>query len=68
MLGALRGEFGIKGTYAGVPVKLGAGGVEQILKIKLTPEEKKALKDSAAIVQKNVDLWHEMQAKSCCCS
>jgi len=62
------GEFGIKGTYAGVPVKLGAGGVEQILKIKLTPEEKKALKNSAAIVQKNVDLWHEMQAKSCCCS
>ena len=62
-----QGEFGIKGTYAGVPVKLGAGGVEEILKIKLTPEEKKALKASAKIVKENVDLWHKMQAKACEC-
>lgn len=58
-----QGEFGIKDTYVGVPVKLGAGGVEQIMKIKLTPEERKALKKSASIVQKNVALWHDLQSK-----
>jgi len=58
-----QGEFGIKETYVGVPVKLGAGGVEEIIKIKLTPEERKALKKSASIVKKNVDLWHKLQSK-----
>ena len=36
----LEGEYGINGLYVGVPVKLGAGGVEQIIQIKLTDEEK----------------------------
>src|SRR5215831_10958290 len=36
----LEGEYGIKGLFVGVPVKLGAKGVEQVIEIKLTPEEK----------------------------
>ena len=49
--GYLQGEYGIKGLYVGVPVKLGARGVEQIIEIKLTPEEEKALKKSADSVK-----------------
>src|SRR6202041_2165890 len=43
----LEGEYGIKGLYVGVPVKLGEKGIEQIIQIKLTPEEKAALDKSA---------------------
>ncbi len=43
----LDGEFGISGLYVGVPVKLGAGGVEQIIEIDLTDEERAALQRSA---------------------
>jgi malate dehydrogenase len=50
----LEGEYGIKGLYVGVPVKLGARGVEQIIQIKLTPEEKAALDKSAASVRELV--------------
>ena len=52
----LDGEYGIKGVYVGVPVKLGAKGVEQIIELKLTPEEDAALKKSAAAVKELVDL------------
>jgi malate dehydrogenase len=47
----LEGEYGIKGLYVGVPVKLGAKGIEQIIEIKLTTEEKAALDKSAAAVK-----------------
>ena len=47
----LDGEYGIKGLYVGVPVKLGSRGIEQIIEIKLTPEEKAALDKSAAAVK-----------------
>jgi malate dehydrogenase len=47
----LDGEYGIKGTFVGVPVKLGAGGVEQIIELKLTEEESAALKRSADAVK-----------------
>jgi malate dehydrogenase len=50
----LEGEYGIKGLYVGVPVKLGARGVEQIIEIKLTPEENAALQKSAASVRELV--------------
>lgn len=46
----LEGEYGIDDLYMGVPVKLGKGGVEEIVKLKLTAEEKKRLKASAAAV------------------
>jgi malate dehydrogenase len=47
----LEGEYGISGYYVGVPCKLGAAGLEQIVEIKLTPEEDAALKKSAASVK-----------------
>ncbi|HXJ17501.1 MAG TPA: malate dehydrogenase [Candidatus Polarisedimenticolia bacterium] len=52
----LEGEYGIKGLFVGVPVKLGARGVEQIIEIKLTPEEKAALDKSAASVRELVNV------------
>jgi malate dehydrogenase len=51
----LDGEYGIKGLYVGVPVKLGRAGIEQIVQIKLTPDEDAALKKSAAAVKELVD-------------
>ena len=47
----LEGEYGIKGLFVGVPVKLGARGAEQIIEIKLTPEESAELQKSAAAVR-----------------
>jgi malate dehydrogenase len=52
----LEGEYGINGLYVGVPVKLGARGVEQIIEIKLTPEEQAALDRSAASVRELVTI------------
>jgi malate dehydrogenase len=52
----LEGEYGYNGLFIGVPVKLGANGIEQIIEISLTPEEKAALDKSAAAVQELVDL------------
>ncbi len=50
----LEGEYGIQGLFVGVPVKLGARGIEQIIQIKLTPEEKAALDKSVASVRELV--------------
>src|ERR1700757_1219932 len=50
----LDGEYGIKGLYVGVPVKLGSKGIEQIIEIKLTPQEKSELDRSAAAVKELV--------------
>ncbi len=47
----LQGEYGIEGFYIGVPCKLGAAGLEQIIEIKLTAEEDTALKKSAEAVK-----------------
>lgn len=47
----LQGEYGLTDVYLGVPVKLGRGGVEQILEIALTPAEKGALETSAEKVR-----------------
>ena len=47
----LEGEYGYKDLFIGVPVKLGAGGVEDIIEIKLTDDEKAALDKSAASVE-----------------
>jgi len=51
----LEGEYGIRGLFVGVPVKLGRQGVEQILEIALSEGEKKALDNSAAAVKELVD-------------
>ncbi|PYP87797.1 MAG: malate dehydrogenase [Blastocatellia bacterium AA13] len=50
----LQGEYGINGLYVGVPVKLGERGVEDIIQINLTTEERAALQKSAAAVQELV--------------
>jgi len=50
----LEGEYGINGLYVGVPVKLGSKGIEQIIQIKLTPEEQTELNRSADAVKELV--------------
>jgi len=52
----LDGEYGYKDLYMGVPIVIGAGGVEKILEVKLSDEEKEMLKKSADSVQKVVDV------------
>ena len=50
----LEGEYGIHGLFVGVPAKLGARGIEQIIEIRLTPEEQAALERSANAVKELV--------------
>jgi malate dehydrogenase len=50
----LRGEYGIEGLFVGVPVKLGAAGVEQIIELRLTDEERGALHRSSGAVKELV--------------
>ncbi|MBI3661646.1 MAG: malate dehydrogenase [Acidobacteria bacterium] len=52
----LEGEYGINGLFVGVPAKLGARGVEQIIEIKLSTEENEALQKSAASVRELVNV------------
>ncbi len=51
----LEGEYGINNLFIGVPVKLGENGIEEVIEIELTDEEKAALDNSAAAVQGLVD-------------
>ena len=48
----LQGEYGVKDLFVGVPVVLGKDGIEKVIKIKLTDEEKKAFKNSVNAVKK----------------
>lgn len=59
----LEGEYGISKLFVGVPVKLGAKGIEQIIELKLSAEEQQALKKSAAAVQELVDSMKRMEQK-----
>jgi len=52
----LEGEYGIHGVFVGVLVKLGVRGVEEIVEIKLTPEEQAALEKSAAAVKELTEI------------
>ncbi len=47
----LEGEYGVKGAFAGVPVKLGAGGMEQVIEIKLSADENAAFQKSVDAVR-----------------
>jgi malate dehydrogenase len=47
----LDGEYGIRGVYCGVPCKLGAGGLERIVEVQLSAEERTALQASAEAVR-----------------
>src|SRR5574341_1456136 len=51
----LNGQYGVKGLYVGVPVKLGRAGVEQVIEITLTPDEQAAFQKSAAAVRELVE-------------
>ena len=50
----MQGEYGLKDTFVGVPVKLGKKGIEEIIQIKLNPEEQAALKKSADDVSQSI--------------
>lgn len=52
----LQGEYGIDGLYVGVPVKLGAKGIEEIVQLELSDSEKSELKTSADAVQELVNV------------
>jgi malate dehydrogenase len=52
----LEGEYGIKGVFMGVPVKLGKDGIEEIIEIKLTADEKAALNNSADAVRELLEI------------
>jgi malate dehydrogenase len=52
----LEGEYGINDLYVGVPAKLGAAGVEEIIQIELTLEERAELQKSAAAVKELIDI------------
>ena len=48
----LRGEFGIDGAFVGVPVRVGANGIEEIVELDLTPEELAALREGARAIER----------------
>jgi malate dehydrogenase len=52
----LEGEYGVDGLFVGVPIKLGAGGVEEVIEFDLNASEAEALRNSAASVQELVDV------------
>ena len=52
----LQGEYGIRDSVIGVPVKLGRNGIEQIIELELTPDEKQALASSAKAVRQLVSI------------
>ena len=54
----LKGEYGVDGLFVGVPVVLGAGGMERVIEIRLTADESAALARSAASVRELVDKFH----------
>jgi len=58
----LEGEYGINGLFVGVPVKLGANGIEKIYEIKLTTDENAALQKSAAAVKELVEVLKQKTA------
>jgi malate dehydrogenase len=60
----LEGEYGINGLCVGVPVKLGAGGMEKVIEISLTDAEMTSLQSSAASVQELVDVMKEAKANA----
>ena len=60
----LEGEYGIRGLYVGVPVQIGAGGVERVIEIQLTDAERKALETSAAHVRELVEAMGRVIASS----
>ena len=59
----LDGEYGVEGLYVGVPVKLGRGGITEIIEIELTADEKAAFEKSTAAVSELVDAMARLSAQ-----
>lgn len=60
----LEGEYGVKGYYFGVPVMIGAGGVEKVIEIELSPREKKGFEQSLARVKELVEAMNRLLGAS----
>ncbi len=60
----LTGQYGVKGLYVGVPVVIGAGGVERIVEITLNAAEKKEFNASVRAVKGLVDVVKKMRKKA----
>ncbi|HEX6442745.1 MAG TPA: malate dehydrogenase [Stellaceae bacterium] len=60
----LTGQYGVKDLYVGVPVVIGAGGVERIVELQLDSEEKAAFDKSVTAVKGLIDIAREMRAKA----
>ena len=60
----LEGEYGVHGYYFGVPVMIGAGGIEKVIEIELAPSEKKAFEESLAHVKELVQAMDKVLAAS----
>lgn len=58
----LEGEYGISGLFIGVPVKLGAGGMEQVIQLELTRDEKQQLERSADAVRELIQTMEQRPA------
>ena len=56
----LNGEYGLSDIFLGVPVKLGAGGIKQVLELKLDEEEMKLMHESAGHVKAVIDVFRNM--------
>jgi len=51
----MKGEYGIEGVFLSLPTVLHRGGVERVIRLELSPEEERALKDSAAVLHKTIE-------------
>lgn len=60
----LKGEYGMKDIYLGVPVILGKNGIERIIELQLNAEEKKLLNDSAVAVKEVMTVLDTMKKNS----
>jgi malate dehydrogenase len=49
------GQYGVEGVYVGVPVRLGSGGVEEIIEIELDDEEREAFNGSVSAIKKLIN-------------
>jgi malate dehydrogenase len=58
----LDGQYGINGLYVGVPIKLGAGGMKQVIEITMTDDENAALQKSAGAVRELVEAMDRLSA------
>ncbi len=60
----LDGEYGVKGYYFCVPVMIGAGGVEKVIEIELSPREKTGFEQSLARVKELVEVMNRLLGAS----